>query len=434
MPITAVAFAIVLFISKPRFVMFITLLVTAFSFWAHVGIESSHRKFSGEVRGCAHILKWAHKDQFGNISAEARLNDSHVLLTGRVLRSVRIEPFERVCLEGVYKDLPSFNAYDLRVEHVVVRVVARSVNSIEAPSFPLNLIGNIRRQWEKSSNRLGDADAALFRGIVFGDTSGQNPIEARRFRNSGLSHITAVSGENVAFVLIVVFAATGPPRRWGRAFVVITAIAAFVVLTEFQASVLRASMLALFFVIDQVMGRPRLVPERLAICVVVLLCLDPLLVRGTGFCLSVGACSGIVFFKAPITSFFKKSSKITDLISIALAAQVGITAPLVLTLHKFPPVSSLLYVLIEPVVAFLMVLGISWGIVASHIVLAMDIYTAAVAYCLHIVRATAAFGAMWSPAIQVGAWLPIFIAFLSVLIRRRLTSTHNDRTIANISH
>ena len=45
-------------------------------------------------------------------------------------------------------------------------------------------------------------DRALFLGIVFGDDRGQSELEQFRFRASGLGHLTAVSGQNVAFVLV----------------------------------------------------------------------------------------------------------------------------------------------------------------------------------------------------------------------------------------
>jgi hypothetical protein len=61
-------------------------------------------------------------------------------------------------------------------------------------------------------------DGALYRGLVIGDDRDQPRDMIDRFRASGLSHLTAVSGQNVAFVL----AACGPllvrmrPGRGGR--------------------------------------------------------------------------------------------------------------------------------------------------------------------------------------------------------------------------
>ena len=51
---------------------------------------------------------------------------------------------------------------------------------------------------------MGVDDAALFTGLVIGDDARQSPEMISAFRSSGLSHLTAVSGENVAFVLALV--------------------------------------------------------------------------------------------------------------------------------------------------------------------------------------------------------------------------------------
>ena len=77
---------------------------------------------------------------------------------------------------------------------------------------------------------LPAADGALFRGLVIGDDRDQPREMIDRFRASGLSHLTAVSGQNVSFVL----AAAGPLLRrlrpWMRWAVTLALIAWFVAL------------------------------------------------------------------------------------------------------------------------------------------------------------------------------------------------------------
>ena len=68
---------------------------------------------------------------------------------------------------------------------------------------------------DRGADELPADQAALTRGLVIGDDRDQPPAMVERFRASGLSHLTAVSGQNVAFVL----AAAGPllrrlPVRW----------------------------------------------------------------------------------------------------------------------------------------------------------------------------------------------------------------------------
>ena len=75
-----------------------------------------------------------------------------------------------------------------------------------------------RSQWHRTgcacwsseaTDVLPDDDAALARGLIIGDDTDQPPDMLERFRASGLAHLTAVSGQNVNFVM----AAAGPMLR-----------------------------------------------------------------------------------------------------------------------------------------------------------------------------------------------------------------------------
>ena len=76
------------------------------------------------------------------------------------------------------------------------------------------------RKWEEA---LTHADAtgltpslhALARGMSIGDTSGLSPEYKDNYRASGLTHLTAVSGANVSYVLLLagIFLRHSSPRR-----------------------------------------------------------------------------------------------------------------------------------------------------------------------------------------------------------------------------
>ena len=67
----------------------------------------------------------------------------------------------------------------------------------------------VRELVERGASALPSDHAALARGLVIGDDRDQPPEMVERFRASGLSHLMAVSGQNVAFVI----AAAGPVLR-----------------------------------------------------------------------------------------------------------------------------------------------------------------------------------------------------------------------------
>ena len=152
-----------------------------------------------------------------------------------------------------------------------------------------------------ATSSLGGDDAALARGLIIGDDSDQPEAMTARFRLSGLSHLTAVSGQNVALALSIVapLLAARPARRCGSS-ATIAVIGWFVVLTRAEPSVLRAGTMAALAALAFALGSEREPPRLLAVAVVVLLLVDPLLVRSVGFWLSVGATAGVTMVGPPL--------------------------------------------------------------------------------------------------------------------------------------
>ena len=110
---------------------------------------------------------------------------------------------------------------------------------------------------ERGAAALPPDDAALFRGLVIGDDRDQPRAMLERFRASGLAHLTAVSGQNVSFVI----AAAGPLlsrlRPSARWLMTIGLIAWFVSLTRFEPSIVRAGTMAAISTTAFVRGRDR---------------------------------------------------------------------------------------------------------------------------------------------------------------------------------
>ena len=213
---------------------------------------------------------------------------------------------------------------------------------------------------------LGDpAQAALFRGLVIGDDRGQPPAMIGRFRTSGLSHLTAVSGQNVAFVL----AAAGPLLRrlgpGGRWAVTIALIGWFVALTRFEPSIVRAGAMAAISATGFVLGRARSPVRLLWLAVVVLLVVDPLLVHAVGFLLSVGATAGVAVLGPRLAQLLERLGPLAVPVGITLGAQLGVAIPALAVFGELPLVSLPCNVLAVPVAGAVMLYGLPAGLVAG---------------------------------------------------------------------
>ncbi|MFP5372716.1 MAG: ComEC/Rec2 family competence protein, partial [Actinomycetes bacterium] len=94
---------------------------------------------------------------------------------------------------------------------VAVVSVRGPPTALGAPGLPFRAAGALREGLAASAGRVLDPRAAgLLPGLVVGDTLAMDPVLDEDFRRAGLSHLTAVSGANVAIVLT---AALWPLRR-----------------------------------------------------------------------------------------------------------------------------------------------------------------------------------------------------------------------------
>jgi len=205
--------------------------------------------------------------------------------------------------------------------------------------------------------------AALVPGVVTGDRSLQDPELAATMKASGLSHLTAVSGSNVALALAAVAAACRLlriPRRL-RPVLSLTALVAFVVLVGTDPSVLRAAVSGGVGALALVAGRPRAALALTCAAVVVLVAADPWQPSRPAFQLSVAATVGIAVAGAPLGRFLHERMRVPRVIAEAIAVSASATIACTPVLAGLSPQQSALTVpvnvLAAPAAAVIGLLG-----------------------------------------------------------------------------
>ncbi len=138
-------------------------------------------------------------------------------------------------------------------------------------------------------------EAQLARGFVLGEDEGIPQQTVEDFRRAGLSHLLAVSGQNVALLSLLAMpflAALGMPLR-ARLVWILAAIAVYVPLAGAGPSVVRAGVMGALGVLATLVGRPSSRLYALAVAAVVTLGIDPRLGADVGWQLSFAAVLGI---------------------------------------------------------------------------------------------------------------------------------------------
>lgn len=201
------------------------------------------------------------------------------------------------------------------------------------PSLVQQGAGRLREGLRTASEGLGAPERGLLPGLVVGDTSRMPDGLEADFRTAGLTHLTAVSGANLAIVtgfVLLVGRQLGLRGRW-LPLVAAVAMVGFVVLARPQPSVLRAGAMGAVALAALASGRRRRSLAALGATVVVLLLLDPWLSRAYGFVLSVLATGALVMLAPGWARRWQARgvpAVLAHALAVPLAAQL-VTAPVV---------------------------------------------------------------------------------------------------------
>ena len=223
--------------------------------------------------------------------------------------------------------------------------------------------GALRTGLRTACTGLPSGPRGLLPGLVDGDTSGLDPAVAEDFRATGMTHLVAVSGANLAIVGGLVLALA----RWCRAgprlcaLLCALAMAGFVILARPSPSVLRAAVMCGTGLLALALGRPRSAVPALAAAVALLIIIDPALAVDAGFALSVAATAGLLLI-APGWRDALRARRIpaglAEALAVPAAAQVACSPIIAGISGTVSLVAVPANLLAEPAVAPATVLGV----------------------------------------------------------------------------
>jgi competence protein ComEC len=289
------------------------------------------------------------------------------LVYAQLPRYPEFVPGDRIALEGRLEPLPSdptpevagWVAY-LRRIGVNATVEARTAERIGPGDGPPAMLAQVRSgAGDLLGSALPEPLAGLASGILVGLRERVDPSLVREFTASGLTHVVAISGWNIAIVGATCAALTRPLSRRRRSLVVGAVIVAYTVFAGASPSVVRAALMAGVALLARESGRRAGASRALALAIVLMLLVDPSAVVDPGFQLSACATAGLLAWATPLGEKLERRlpqvpGMIRESLAVSLSAQLA-TLPLVLfDFGRLSLVSPAANLLAAPLIPFVM--------------------------------------------------------------------------------
>jgi len=234
-------------------------------------------------------------------------------------------------------------------------------------------IYKVRNAIASTANQIvPQPQAAFLSGILVGRDEAMPDALKKAFKNTGTSHLVAISGFNITILtgLILMLTLRFLPHGWA-VFVAILMVAAYSVMAGANPAVVRAAIMGGLAMVGKMIGRAKTAVNSLGLTAAVMVLVNPLILRDVGFQLSVLATAGILLIGAPVNDWFtNKTTKpenpaelniwwrsVGEFFLVTLAAQIATLPVLLYNFHRFPAIGLLVNPLVLPVQSAAMSLG-----------------------------------------------------------------------------
>ena len=206
-------------------------------------------------------------------------------------------------------------------------ILNRAPVTIESAGKLMQVTTGIRHRFSDLSRSINGDSGALIPGLVLGDTSRESPQFISEMRRVGLTHLTAVSGENFAIIAATMLWLSQWIFRKRRVRIIVTALVliGFIFLVRPTPSVLRASVMTAVLLMAKARGSESEPLASLGFAIGTLVLLDPFQALDAGFALSVAATAGILLL-SPKISIILQSRGLPKAVADFLAIPISATA------------------------------------------------------------------------------------------------------------
>lgn len=201
----------------------------------------------------------------------------------------------------------------------------------------------------------------LLESILIGETDGLNDDIKEYFRESNLSHILAISGTHISYIIVgISFLLTKSKVPKRNIYIAVSIfLLFFMYITGLSPSIVRACIMGIIVLLSKIFYRKPDVLTSISISLILTLLSNPYSINNIGLQLSYIGTLGIVFFNKPIQQFLEKyiNKKIAEAVSVTISAQILILPITIVEFNNFSTLFIISNILAVPIAGIIILIG-----------------------------------------------------------------------------
>jgi len=304
---------------------------------------------------------------------QKQCKNTHILLKVKKDKSSNILNYgDKIVLNGEFELAEiqrNYGGFDyreyLKTKNIYGIVTTSQVKLIKANNVNIiNIFANKVSQKVKQNiyKILPEKQANLLTGILIGDKSNLSDEIQENFRNSNLSHMLAISGAHVSYIILgftFILNKVKVGKKESKIIEILFLIF-YTVLTGSSPSVQRAVIMAIYILVGKLIYRKPNILVSISFSILILLIQNPYNLLDIGFQLSYGGTIGIVLLNKKLK--LKKCKigiiqKIKEMMVITLAANIIIFPIIMLHYNTISLTFLISNVLASPILGIVIILG-----------------------------------------------------------------------------
>ena len=263
--------------------------------------------------------------------------------------------------------------------------------------------GILRNYVQKNIEQIFEGDTvSMAKALLIGYKDDLTPETRQQFSRSGLSHIMAVSGLHVGFIVapfwfFIPYMWGSKKGKWAGLLILTALLLTYAGLTGFSPSVSRASLMAWLLTYGKLFHKIRNSINLTAVAAIILLLMNPMQLFDVGFQLSFSAVFIILMLMPeaqriiPRKQRFKKTGALLTIILVSFVVQLGLFPILIYYFGEFSIIGPLANALVVPVLMFTVPVGLMFAHINPGVSVLLEYGVLPIQYSLDWIHSVAAY-------------------------------------------